>query len=89
MTERDLLVLLCHFISTKQIVQGDEGSIKDMVIRYKSPPFTLAYPVCIRMSNQDANQLNELLKQAHELLTSTEITPLSTPQVILDDEPPP
>lgn len=68
MTERDLLALICHFITTKQVVVGDEASIKDMVVRYKFPPFTTAYPVVMRMTMQELNQLNELLKEAEKVL---------------------
>lgn len=86
MTERDLLILLCHFINTKQVVMGDEDSIKDMVVRYQSPPFTIAYPACLRMTIQDTQELNELLKKAHEFLTSTAETPLSMPVVEIADD---
>jgi len=72
MTERDLLATLCHFITTKQIVIGDEASIKDMVVRYKQSPMSLIYPVCLRMTIKDTDRLNELLKQAHTLLEATE-----------------
>lgn len=68
MTERELLVQLCHFITTKQIVTGDRDTIRDMVTRYKSPPFTAAFPVAIRMSMRDTHILNDLLKQAEALL---------------------
>lgn len=71
MTERELLAVLCHFLQTKQYVQGDEGSIKDMVVRYKFPPFTVAFPVVMRLTVQQYNELNELLKQAHALLSAT------------------
>lgn len=71
-TERDLLILLCDFISKKQIVVGDEASIKSMVAVYKNPPFTLAYPVAIRLTMADTYTLNELLQKAHALLEATE-----------------
>lgn len=85
MTERDLLAILCHFITTKEFVQGDKESILDMVARYKSPPFTMAYPCYIRLSMKDTNELNEIIKQAHEYLSSTADTPLATPIVIPDE----
>lgn len=84
MTERELLATICQFIISKQIIMGDEASIKDMVVRYKQSPFSLIYPVCIRMTIKDTDQLNELLKQAHVLLASNEVTPLATPIVELD-----
>ena len=68
LSERDLLVLLCDFLAKKQIVVGDKQSILDMTSRYQSPPFTMAYPACIRLTMQDTNILNEILKQAHALL---------------------
>jgi hypothetical protein len=71
-SERDLLIQLCAFISKKQLVVGDEASIKDMVAVYKNPPFTKAYPACIRLTMQDTYTLNELLKQAYEMLEATE-----------------
>lgn len=71
-TERDLLIQLCHFLSTKQMVAGDEKSIADMVRRYKSPPFTKAFPVALRLTMQDTYTLNDLLTQAHDLLSATE-----------------
>lgn len=74
MTERDMLAILCHFLSTKQYVQGDERSIKDMVARYQSPPFSIAFPIVMRLSVQQYNQLNDMLKEAHALLASTEKT---------------
>lgn len=80
-----MLAILCNFISKRQIVQGDEDSIKDMVVRYKFPPFTLIYPVVMRMTLQDTNELNEILKQAHQVLASNEVTPLSTPIVPPDE----
>lgn len=67
-----MLAILCHFLSTKQFVQGQLESIRDMTMRYKSPPISLAYPIVMRLSVQHYNQLNELLKEAHELLTATE-----------------
>jgi hypothetical protein len=81
MKERDLLAILCHFLSTKQYVQGEPDSIKDMVARYQSPPFSIAFPIVMRLTVQQYNQLNELLKQAYALLASTEVTPLFTPIV--------
>lgn len=88
MKERDLLALLCHFLSTKQYVQGEPDSIRDMVVRYTAPPFTIAFPIVMRLTVQQYNQLNELLKQAHALLESTEVTPKMTPIVeIKDDDP--
>lgn len=83
-SERELLAQLCHFINTKQVVMGDEDSIRDMVIRYKSPPFTIAYPAALRMTLKDTHELNELLKKAYEHLTSTADTPLSTPIVDIE-----
>lgn len=74
-TERELLARLCHFISTKQLVQGDRDSILDMCQRYKSPPFTIAFPVAMRMSVSDSYQLNELMKLAHAALSETEHVP--------------
>lgn len=73
LNERDLLALLCHFITTRQFVTGDKASIEDMVVRYKYPPLTLLFPVAIRLSVKDSDQLNELLKQAHELLSINEV----------------
>jgi len=81
MTERDMLALICHFLANKQFVTGDEASIKDMVTRYKFPPFTMAYPAVMRMTIQDLNQLNELLKQAEQVLASNADTPKATPAV--------
>lgn len=75
MTDRQLLALLCHFLVTKQFVQGEWASIKDMVTRYKSPPFTMAYPISMRLSVKDYNQLNELLDKANELLSATDALP--------------
>lgn len=71
-TERDLLIILCQFISSKQIVVGDEKSIKSMVAVYANPPFTMAYPVAIRLTMADTYKLNELLQKAHDLLEATE-----------------
>lgn len=79
MTERELLATICHFISTRQMIVGDKDSIKDMAQRYKSPPISMAYPACLRLTMQDTYTLNDLLKQAHTLLASTEVTPLMTP----------
>lgn len=87
MTERELLIKLHNFIVTKQIVQGDNASIKDMVIRYKSPPFTMAFPAALRMTMQDTHTLNDLLRLTEVLLASTEVTPLATPIVKLPPEP--
>lgn len=72
MTEREMLATLCQFITTCQFVQGEMGSIKDMTMRYKSPPISLAYPIVMRLSVQRYNQLNKLLEEAHALLTATE-----------------
>lgn len=85
MSERDLLALLCHFVTTKQFVQGDMASIKDMVVRYKSSPFSLAFPICMRLSVQNYNELNTLLDQAHALLTATQ--PPTAVVEIKNDEP--
>ena len=74
-----MLATLCQFISTKQVVVGDKESIRNMVSVYQNPPFTLAYPVAMRMTLADTYTLNELLKQAYTLLASTEVTPLATP----------
>lgn len=71
MTERDMLAILCHFLTTKQFVQGEMESIKDMVARYKSSPLSLAYPIVMRLSVPEYNQLNKLLEEAHTLLTAT------------------
>lgn len=72
MTERELLARLCAFIVKKEIVVGDEKSIKHMCLSYQNPPMSLIYPVIMRMTVKDVDQLNELLKQAHELLSETE-----------------
>lgn len=82
-----MLAIICQFVSTKQIVVGDKDSIHDMVSRYKSPPFTMAYPACIRLTMQDTYTLNDLLKQAYTLLASSEVTPLATPIAPQEDEP--
>jgi len=81
MNEREMLATLCQFLVSQQIVIGDEASIKDMVVRYKQSPMSLFYPVCLRMTIKDMDKLNELLKQAHTLLASNEVTPLMTPIV--------
>lgn len=67
-----MLATLCHFITTKQFVQGEMGSIKDMTMRYKSTPISLAYPIVMRLSVAEYNRLNKLLDEAHALLTATE-----------------
>lgn len=77
MNERELLIHLCQFLATKQIVVGDKPSILDMTQRYQQPPFTLAFPACIRLTMQDTHTLNELLKQAYEQLEITD-TPKET-----------
>lgn len=84
MTERELLAQLYNFIISKQIVMGDEGSIMDMVVRYKSPPFTIAYPAALRMTLADTHVLNDLLQEVQTLMASTEVTPLRTPIVDLE-----
>ena len=86
MTERDLLIQLCAFISKKQIVMGDEASIRNMVAVYQNPPFTLAFPAAMRMTLADTYQLNELLKRAHELLTENETIPVSTRVVNVNEK---
>lgn len=81
MNERELLQSLYNFIVTKQIVQGDVDSLKDMAQRYKHPPASMAYPVVIRMTVPDSHVLNDLLSKVEILVASTEVTPLSTPTV--------
>jgi hypothetical protein len=78
-TEHELLVLLCAFLANKQIVYSDEESIRDMTSRYKNPPFTVVFPACMRMTMQDTNRLNELLKQAYKLLSANEVQTVDTP----------
>lgn len=78
-TEHELLVLLCAFLANKQIVAGDEESIRHMVSTYKNPPFTIAFPACIRLTMQDTHRLNELLKQAYKLLSANEVQTVDTP----------
>ena len=86
MNERELLIALYNFIVTKQIVQGDNDSLKDMAQRYKNPTISMAFPVVIRMTVPDSHVLNELLKKAKVLLDSTEVTPLSTPITLPEDK---
>lgn len=89
MTERELLAILYNFIVTKQIIVGDDASIKDMVVRYKFPPLSVLYPVCLRMTLQQSNELNEILRKAQALLADATPTPKSTPKVedkILHDD---
>ncbi len=74
-----MLAIICNFVAKKQIVISDNKSILDMTRRYQNPPFTMAFPACMRMTIQDTNELNEILKEAHTLLASTEVTPLMTP----------
>lgn len=74
--EGEMLARICAFIVKKQFVVGDLKSIKDMVQRYEHPPFTIAYPVCMRMTMLDNDELGELLKQAHDLLTANEAQPV-------------
>lgn len=82
MTERQLLALFYNFIVTKQIIQAEDDSIKDMVVRYKFPPFTVVYPCAMRMTTQDTHTLNELLKQAQVLLGASDApTPKMVPKV--------
>lgn len=82
MTEREVLALLCHFLVTKQFVMGEPESIKDMVRRYKSPPFSMVYPIVMRLSTQEYNQLNAILDQAYALLKSADDpTPKTMPEL--------
>lgn len=81
MNERETLKSLYNFIVTKQIVQGDKDSIKDMAQRYKNPPISMGFPVVIRMTVADSHTLNALLSQVEVLLASTEVTPPYNPIV--------
>lgn len=79
LNERELLALLCHFIQTKQLILGDNESIRDMVKRYKQPPFTLLFPVAMQMTVKDVDDLNRILKQAYKLLNIPESENAPTP----------
>lgn len=88
MNERDLLQKLYNFIVTKQIVQGEVDSLKDMAKRYMNPPISMAFPVVLRMTVQDSYTLNDILSATETLLVSSEVTPLATPKVTLPEEAP-
>jgi hypothetical protein len=87
MSERELLKAFYNFVATKDIVQGDKDSMKDMAQRYKNPPISMAFPVVMRMTVQDSHTLNDLMSKAEILLVPSEVTPLSTPIVKPEDEP--
>lgn len=63
MTDRELLQELFGFLVGRNYVEGDEQSIRDMVLRYKQPPLTLYHRVCMQMTKADYDRLDNLLER--------------------------
>jgi hypothetical protein len=66
MTDRELLQEMFNFMVKRSFVEGDEASIRDMVLRYKQPPLTLYNKVCMQMTKQDYDKLTDLLGRVVE-----------------------
>ena len=61
MTDHELLVSLFEFLKARNFVQGNEGSIRDMVTRYARPPLTMHYRYAMQLTVQDYKNLALLL----------------------------
>jgi len=73
MTDRELLTQLAQFIVTRDFIEADEKTIRDMVTRYTAPPLTLHRRVAMRMTVNDYNILNTLLLKINEHLKPIEV----------------
>lgn len=72
MNEAQALAQLASILNKAQFVEGDRGSIDDMVTRYAYPPFTRAYPICIRLSRTEYAQITALMKEINQHFASLE-----------------
>lgn len=67
----DELLQLLALLNKAQYVEGDEKSIADMVTRYQNPPFTRAFPVCIRLSRAEYAKFTQLMKKINASIATT------------------
>lgn len=70
LNDRELLQQLADFLNKRTFIHGDEASIRDMVMRYANPPFTLVNRVAMRMTVPELNQLNTLMQRVNDHLQS-------------------
>lgn len=70
-TDSELLQELATFLSQRTFIMGDEASIRDMVFKYKNPPFTLLNRAAMRMTVAEFNYLNDLMLKVNAHLQST------------------
>lgn len=73
MSDREALLALYAFLTTKQYVTMDGDSLRDMVMRYKTPPLTALNTVAMQMTTKEYNALAELMKAVSAHLKESDI----------------
>lgn len=68
----DEIAQLITLLNRVQLIEGDKDTIGDMVTRYQNPPFTRAYPICIRLSRAEYAKLSQLMQKLNKMV-ETEI----------------
>ena len=74
MTDHELLVSLFEFLKARDFVLGNEGSVRDMVMRYARPPLTMHYRCAMQLTMQDYKDLALLLSQIDTHLKQEVVT---------------
>lgn len=73
MTDREALLALYAFLTTKRYVTMDGDSLHDMVTRYQNPPLTALNTVAMQMTTKEYNALAELMKEVSKHLKESDI----------------
>jgi ribosomal protein L30/L7E len=68
MTDRQLLEKIFLLLVNNPVVIADEASIRDMLARYANPPLSMHYRAALKLTVNDANALNGLLKSINDHL---------------------
>lgn len=71
MTDREMLQQLADFLNQRTFIQGDEASVRDMVLRYSNSPLTLLNRAAMRLTITELNQLNAIMQKVNDHLQST------------------
>lgn len=84
--EKQLLKEVFDFLVKCNYIQGEEESIRDMVMRYKHPPMTLYNRVVMQMTVPESEKLSNLLGRILALF-EPEGVPLEQPNEAATNEP--
>lgn len=73
MSDHELLQQIAAFLNRGVFVEGDKDSIIDMVQRYKDPPLTRVFPVCMRLTRAEYRQLTALMQTINTQLSKEHV----------------